>query len=228
MNITLGPSFRLPAAVAALGAVVGLLLTLAVSVVALGSGAGLIALPFEMWLLDQKLPGVFRLHMLASALALVLLPVAIGLRRHAKLHRRTGWLLGAFVVIGGLTAFPVAIWSHSSLVARSGFFVQGIVWIGLLATAIAAIRSGDRQRHALLMLAMAAVTTGAVWFRVLTGSAIWLQLPFEPAYAASAWLGWLVPLGSVMLLRDRLLRWAFRSGRPSVDSRPLARPAPMV
>lgn len=48
------------------------------------------------------------------------------------------------------------------------------------------------------MLAMIAVTTGAVWFRVITGIAIALRLPFEPIYAASAWLGWLLPLAFVL------------------------------
>ena len=41
---------------------------------------------------------------------------------------------------------------------------------------------------------MAAVTTGAIWFRLMTGTAIMLKLPFEPAYAMAAWLGWLIPL----------------------------------
>ena len=51
------------------------------------------------------------------------------------------------------------------------------------------------------MLAMFAVATGAVWFRLLTGSAIIMQLPFAPVYAASAWLGWLIPLSLVVIYR---------------------------
>ena len=197
-----------------LAAAVAAVLSLGVAVVAFASGAGIIALPFEMWLLDQKLPVVFRLHMLSSAGALLLIPVVLALRGDAELHRRTGWVLGAFVVIGGLSAFPVAIWSHSSIAARAGFFVQGLVWLGLLAGAIIAIRQGDRRRHVLLMLGMAAVTTGAVWFRLITGTAIWLDWPFEASYAAASWLGWLVPLGLVFGFRQPLLRWAF-AGRLS-------------
>ncbi|MDX2309391.1 MAG: DUF2306 domain-containing protein [Hyphomicrobium sp.] len=188
----------------------GLAVSVVVAFVALGSGAGIIALPFEMWLLDQALPVVFRLHMLASAIALLLLPVVIGLRGCPELHRKTGWLLGAFVVIGGLTSLPVAIASHSGAVARLGFLVQGLVWLGLFAAAIVAIRRNERAAHAVLMLAMTAVTTGAVWFRLITGSAIWLDLPFEAAYAAAAWLGWLLPLAAVVIWRRDLLAWAFR------------------
>lgn len=167
-----------------------------------------------MALVDQRLPVIFRVHMLASAMVLILLPFAFALRFRPELHRKMGWTLGAFVVAGGLTALPVAIFSYSSLVARAGFFVQGIVWLALFGSAISAIRRGDRARHAALMLAMAAVTTGAVWFRLLTGSAILLDLPFEPVYAASAWIAWLAPLALVRAYDRELSQWALR--RPGV------------
>ncbi len=107
-------------------------------------------------------------------------------------------MLGAFVLVGGLTALPVAIGSHSVTMARAGFFVQSLVWMGLFAAGLHALWSGRRFRHARLMLAMAAVTTGAVWFRVLTGSAILLGLPFEAVYGLAAWMAWLAPLALVM------------------------------
>ncbi len=199
----------------------GVALSLIVAMVALASGLGLIALPFEMSLVDRRLPVVFRIHMLASAMVLVLLPVALALRFRPRLHRRIGWLLGAFVVAGGLTALPVAIFSFSSIPARAGFFAQGLVWLWLFQAAVQAIRRGDRGRHALLMLAMVAVTTGAVWFRLFTGSAILFDLPFEPIYAASAWIAWLIPLALVLRNRERLDAWAFRRA-------PLARSAAIV
>lgn len=181
----------------ALAVVAGLLLV-GTGLVAIGSGSGVIALPFEMHLVDQRLPVVFRLHMLASAAALLLLPVVLALRRRPALHRSVGRVVGIFVVVGGLTALPVAIFSHSSAVARAGFFVQGIVWLMLLSQGVAAIRRRDIPRHRQMMLSMAAVTTGAVWFRLLTGSAILLHLPFEPAYALAAWIGWMAPLAFVL------------------------------
>lgn len=195
-----------------------------VALVALASGFGILALPFEMWLLDQRLPAVFRVHMVASALALLLLPAAIGWRHRPRLHRRIGWLLGAFVVLGGLSAFPVAIISHSSVAARAGFFVQGLVWLGLFAAAIAAIRNGERARHVQLMLAMTAVTTGAVWFRLITGSAIAFGWPFEVTYALASWVAWIVPLTLVIAHRRRLTAWAFRPP-PARASTVAAQPA---
>ncbi len=157
----------------------------------------MIALPYEMFVLSQRMPVVFRLHMVSAAAALLLVPFVIAYRHRPQMHRMLGRVLGAFVVIGGLTALPVAIFSESSLAARAGFFVQGIVWMALLAAGIAAIRGGKRTTHARFMLAMVAVTTGAMWFRVITGSAIALGLPFEPVYVAAAWLGWLIPLAIV-------------------------------
>lgn len=162
-----------------------------------------------MSLIDRRMPVVFRIHMLSSAIVLLVLPVVIAIRFRPWFHRRIGWALGAFVVVGGLTALPVALFSTSSLPARTGFFVQGIVWLWLFYAAVACIRRGDRQRHAQLMLAMAAVTTGAVWFRLATGTALLLDLPFEAVYAAAAWLAWIVPLALVWRYADALDRWAF-------------------
>lgn len=147
-----------------------------------------------MYLLSERVPVIFRLHMISAALALVLLPFTILARTTPHLHRPLGRTLGIFVVVGGLTALPVAVLSSSGEVARAGFFVQGLVWLALFWQGWRAIRAHDRRRHAYFMLMMAAVTTGAVWFRLITGSAIILGLPFEPMYALAAWSGWLVPL----------------------------------
>jgi uncharacterized membrane protein len=179
--------------------IIGLLIV-AIGVVAIGSGTGMIPLPFEMFELAERMPYIFRAHMVTAAAALLLGPVVIMFRHRPRTHRMLGRVVGGFVVAGGLTALPVAIFSHSSVMARAGFFVQGLVWMYLLARGVAAIRSGDRPTHAHYMLAMYAVATGAVWFRVMTGTAIWLHLPFEEIYAAAAWLGWMVPLAVVLKL----------------------------
>jgi uncharacterized membrane protein len=182
--------------------VITLLLSIAIALVALGSGTGIIPLPYEMFRLREEVPLIFSAHMVTSAVALLLAPLVIMMRRRQHLHRRLGRLVGAFVVAGGLTALPVAIFSHSPLLARAGFFVQGIVWLALLTAGMAAIRLGDRNRHARLMLAMFAVATGAVWFRLITGAAILAQAPFEPIYSAAAWIGWMAPLALVFALPD--------------------------
>ncbi|MFN0219133.1 MAG: DUF2306 domain-containing protein [Hyphomicrobium sp.] len=203
-------------------AVILVLLIAPVGIVALGSAFGVIALPFEMHMLVKQMPVVFRAHMATSAVALLLAPVVIGFRHRPRMHRMLGRVLGAFVVLGGLTALPVAIFSHSGAVARAGFFTQGLVWMTLLVMGIAAIRNGKRERHRTLMLAMVAVTTGAVWFRVITGTAIALQLPFEATYATAAWLGWMIPLALVLHFQEAIGRTLARPPKAPTQAQPLA------
>lgn len=72
-----------------------------------------------------------------------------------------------------------------------------------------AIRARDVPSHTRLMLMMAAVTTGAVWFRLITGTALLLHLPFEAMYAFAAWAGWLMPLA---------VAWAWTRSSPPIFS----------
>lgn len=181
----------------AIFSIIGFLI-IPVGAVAIGSGTGLIALPYEMFELAGRAPFLFPAHMLSSSMALLIAPIVIALRHRPELHRPLGRLLGVFVVIGGLTSLPVAIMSHSPALARAGFFVQGLVWLYLFGSAFRAIRQRNIPRHAHLMMAMVAVTTGAVWFRVITGVSIVFHLPFDPVYALAAWIGWMVPLGIVL------------------------------
>lgn len=189
-----------------LAAVILVLLVAPVGVVALGSAFGVLRLPFEMHVLAGEIPVLFRVHMAASAIALLLAPVVILVRRRPDTHRMLGRVLGAFVVAGGLTALPVAIFSHSGGMARAGFFMQGLAWMTLFALGWAAILNRQRSRHRTMMLAMTAVTTGAVWFRIVIGSAIWAKLPFEATYAAAAWLAWMIPLTLALYYRKTLAR----------------------
>jgi hypothetical protein len=175
-------------------------LALPTGLVALVEGVGAMPLPFNLHVVDVRLPGVFKLHMLASGAALVLIPVVFALRRRPAWHRPLGRLTAALVVAGALTAFPVAYESTSVLPARLGFAAQGTVWLGLILAGVRAIRRRDRARHATLMLAMAAVASGAIWVRLTTAVATAYHQPFDPVYACVTWLGWLVPLALVLTL----------------------------
>src|SRR5262249_40595479 len=111
-----------------------------------------------------------------------------------------GRLAAAAVVVGGITALLVALASEASAIARAGFFTQGLVWLALLGAAVIAIRSGDRQRHAALMSAMAAVASGAVLLRLVMAASVSAGLPFAVTYGAASWLCWIMPLGLVAAL----------------------------
>jgi uncharacterized membrane protein YozB (DUF420 family) len=167
---------------------------------AIAVGSGLLPLPDVLLLVRQKLPLAFPLHMIASGLALIFIAIAAAARHRRGVHRAIGRIATLCVLIGGLTALPVALASEAGPVARAGFFVQGIIWLALLIAAVVAIRRGDTKRHARLMIAMAAVASGAIWLRLALWLAIALQLPFEESYAFAAWAAWLLPLGFVLLL----------------------------
>ena len=195
-------------------AVICLILLLAVptGVVAVAQSVGAIALPFNLYVVDQRLPGVFKLHMLASGAALLLIPAVIAFRRISAWHRPLGYAAALCVLLGGLTSIPVALYSHSVVMARAGFLAQGLVWLGLIALGIMAIRQRRFADHARLMLAMAAVASGALWVRLTTTIATSYDLPFDPIYGTAAWLGWLVPLAAVTLLPTP---WAVSLRKPA-------------
>ncbi len=177
-----------------------LLLAVPTGFVAVSQGIGAIALPYNLFVVDQQLPGIFKLHMLASGAALLLIPLVIALRRNSTWHRPLGYAAAACVLLGALTSLPVAIYSHSVLAARLGFLAQGIVWLGLIALGIVAIRRRRFADHARLMVMVAAVASGALWVRLTTTVVTGYDLPFDPVYGTAAWLGWLVPLAVVIFL----------------------------
>jgi hypothetical protein len=183
-------------------AAISVLMSLAIptALVALVEGIGAMPLPFNLHVVDERLPGIFKIHMLASGAALLLIPAVIATRRTRAWHRPLGRATAVLVIAGALTAFPVAYESTSGVVARLGFAAQGMVWLTLIIAGVRAIRRKDRARHAALMLSMAAVASGAIWVRLTTAVATSWDLPFTPIYACATWLGWLLPLAIVMAL----------------------------
>jgi hypothetical protein len=177
-----------------------LLLAIPTGFVAVSQGLGAIPLPYNLFVVDQQLPGIFKLHMLASGAALLLIPLVIALRRNSAWHRPLGYATAVCVVLGALTSLPVALYSHSVAMARMGFLAQGLVWLGLIALGIMAVRRRRFADHARLMLMMAAVASGALWVRLTTSVATGYDLPFDAVYGCAAWLGWLLPLAVVTLL----------------------------
>jgi Predicted membrane protein (DUF2306) len=190
------------------------LLFVPVGLLAVATAAGLLPLPYELALVDQRLPVVFRVHMLSAGLAVLLIPAAIILHGF-RLHRIVGRSAAVLVLIGGLTAPPVALASEATWLARAGFLMQASVWIALVLAAVQAIRAGHRTRHMWLMLSVAAVASAALWLRLATWTAVKLGLPFDTVYAFAAWLSWIVPLAAVASLA--------RSGGARIVSSPRVR-----
>lgn len=186
---------------------IGLLaLAIPTGLVALMQGVGSLKLPFNLFVVDQRLPVTFRLHMLAAGLSLLLIPLAIWLpRRNLSAHRLAGRAAAACVVTGALTSVPVALLSESHVMARAGFLFQGAAWLALLIAGVQAVRQRRIADHKRFMLAMAGVATGAIWVRMTTTIATVWGLPFDPLYACAAWAGWIVPMWVAWRLAPRLV-----------------------
>ncbi|HRD78597.1 MAG TPA: DUF2306 domain-containing protein [Hyphomicrobiaceae bacterium] len=175
-----------------------------VGLVAIATAAGLVKLPIELWLLDQRVPSIFRIHMAASGLAMIAIVVTLLLRAQPRWHRPLGRLAAVAILVGATTALPSALASEATIVARLGFASQAIAWLAALTIGVAAIRQRRIAFHRRAMLAMAAIASGAIWLRLATVAAVVLDLPFDAVYAITAWAGWIVPLAAVLVVTEWL------------------------
>ena len=145
----------------------------------------------------ELLPLIFPVHMITGALALILVPTALVLRRQRRWHRLVGRIAAADVLVSGLTAFPVAWVAPVTFWSAAGFSAQAATWLTLLALGIWNIRRRRIAAHRVCMVLMLAATSGAVFFRIflalwaMTGPSRW----FETFYACDSWIAWLLPLG---------------------------------
>ncbi|WP_170181719.1 DUF2306 domain-containing protein [Phreatobacter stygius] len=196
-------------------AVIVAVLVLPLGAVAVMTAAGWLALPYELAVVDERLPGLFRLHMAAAAAALVLVPVALLVRRRPALHRIVGRAAGIAILIAGTSAIPVALSGLASAMAVAGFIAQAVTWLVLMSLGFVAIRRRRVHWHARAMVAVAAVTSAAIWLRpamvlvreVLMPHADW---SFDTAYAVVVWASWLLPLTAVAAVMG-LGRWPGRA-----------------
>lgn len=171
----------------------------AVAAAALASATGRLGLPYPLYVLDQRIPGLFRLHMTADAVGLALLPWTMLLRKRRGIHRILGRLTAALLLLGSCAALPCAIASLTSPAARLGLFVQGLLCLVFLLRALYAIRANNVGGHARNMLRMSAVIGGAIVLRLLLFASQKAGLPFGATYAVAAWASWGLPLLAVLL-----------------------------
>lgn len=152
--------------------------------------------PEALYIKAEALPWIFPAHMIAGGLALLLVPGMVLLSRRPGWHRRLAWITVPVVTLAGITAFPVALVAPVTAVSAWGFAAQGALWLGFLGAGVWSIRRKQVARHRAAMLLLAAVTSGAVFFRIfLALFAIWGHpRDYAAFYAADAWLAWGLPL----------------------------------
>lgn len=163
----------------------------------------------------ELLPLIFPVHMVTGGLALILVPLALALRRRRRWHRLAGRVAAADVLVAGLTAFPVAWVAPVTTWSAAGFSAQAVTWLALLTLGIVNIRRRRIAAHRACMLLMLATTSGAVFFRVYL--ALWAMYGtsrgFETFYACDSWIAWMLPLAVTALILSLPRRLAFAPHR---------------
>ena len=149
----------------------------------------------------ELLPIVFPIHMLTGGLALLLVPLAIVLRG-TRWHRWAGRVAGVDILCAGVTAIPVALTAPLTPVAAAGFSTQALVWLALLAKGYWHIRRRDIAGHWQAMVMLAAVTSGAMFFRIYL--ALWAiygsRRHLTVFYGVDSWVAWMLPLFLVAVI----------------------------
>ncbi len=148
----------------------------------------------------ELLPLIFPIHMVAGGLSLLLVPITIFFS-HTQYHKFLGRLTAADILVAGATA-PFVAWAVPvTIMSAAGFTMQSILWIGLLAAGIWNIRNRRIVAHQACMLLLAAVTSGALFFRLFLG--LWVRFGdhhyFNDFYAVNAWIAWGIPLLAVLV-----------------------------
>ena len=132
-------------------------------------------------------------HLSASAVALAVGPFQFVDRwraRHLALHRWTGRMYLAGILIGGMAGFRLAIVSQGGVVAHFGFAALASVWIATALCALLRVLTGNTVDHRRWMIRNYSLTLAAVTLRIYLPVSLVAGLPFELAYPAISWLCW--------------------------------------
>jgi uncharacterized membrane protein YozB (DUF420 family) len=155
--------------------------------------------PEALTLKLELMPLIFPLHMVTGGLALLLVPVTLMLRGTSwppMWHKRFGRITALDVTVAAITAVPVALNEPITPISAAGFTAQAFAWMLLLGLGLWHIRNNRIAQHRACMLMMAAVTSGAVFFRIWL--ALWTALGpreyFDEFYGINAWIAWGLPL----------------------------------
>ena len=161
----------------------------------------------------ELLPIIFPLHMFAGGLALLLVPLALVLR-HTRWHRWAGRIAAVDILVAGITAIPVALAAPLTPVAAAGFSTQAVVWIALLTKGYWHIRNSEVAAHWRAMVMLAAVTSGAVFFRIYL--ALWAIFGdnhyLKTFYGLDSWAAWVAPL----LITTLILKFRPLAAKPAL------------
>ncbi len=138
-------------------------------------------------------PIAFYAHVTLAPVALALVPFQLwqGLRRSRPfIHRMLGRLYGMAILISGTGGLWLAATTEAGAVAAFGFGTLAVLWLGTTTIGISLAMRGDRVAHRRWMIRSIALTLAAVTLRMQIPASMMLDIPFDTAYPAIAWLCW--------------------------------------
>lgn len=154
-------------------------------------------------------PVAFYAHVIFAPVALALVPFQLwqGLRRNRPgLHSLMGRLYGMAILVSGTGGLWLAATTEAGTVAALGFGTLAVLWLGTTIMGIGLAMRGDRAAHRRWMIRSIALTLAAVTLRLQIPASMMLDLPFDTAYPAIAWLCWVPNL----IVAEAFLRWPRR------------------
>lgn len=188
-----------------------LLMTVLAIAVAAYAGTMLLApdlrVPIVRGLLAER-PVAAIIHFAGGSTALVAGALQLNSRLRSRFidaHRWLGRLYVLAIVMGGTAGFVLALHSSGGVVARAGFTLLAVCWLVTTLNGYRYIRKGDRASHRRWMIRSYALTLAAVTLRVYLPLSQLVEVSFEVAYPAIAWLCWVPNL--------LIAEWIVRSRR---------------
>jgi len=142
---------------------------------------------------------ILAVHMITGGLAILLVPIQVSRmwrRGDRRKHVYLGWLLVPIVAIAALTTPPISFNMNEPFWSELGFAMGSIAWFCALVMGIWSIKTKQFERHRRWMVMMAALSFGAVSFR--------LQLPilrlFWDMDVVFPYLGWTCWVPNVLVV----------------------------
>jgi uncharacterized membrane protein len=148
----------------------------------------------------------FGAHIVFAGLALLLSPIQLSGRvraRARRLHRVTGRVVLASIVVAGVSGFLLAGFNVAGPIGTAGFGALSVLWVGFALLGLRAILRRDIAAHRRWMLRTFAMTYAAVTLRLWLLTLIPLLGDFRSAYLLVPFLCWVPNLVVVELLLRR-------------------------
>lgn len=131
--------------------------------------------------------------------------------RWPRVHRMLGRVYVFSCIVGGAAGLLLASGTSAGPIARAGFGLLAVVWIGVNANAFRLALAGRYAEHRQWMIRSFALTFGAVLLRVYVPVSQAMGIEFMTAYRAISWLAWVPNL----IVAELYIRGLPRRRRPA-------------